>query len=141
MKSIIMLICCLFLTGCNGGPSICDTRGDQESYLCEIAESMGARLEDTGNILMVANLVAIDSGKYTREDAQQVFMTLHGMLEKSPSYGFIRAEILKRFNKYPGLFIVAGVYMDQMDKPQIISNFDRNLLLSWTEKQIALLGN
>lgn len=144
MKKVlfIMVVLGFCLSGCfTTNTSVCDDLKGQKSYLCETAEISGIQLEDIGNLLMIANIAAIESRAYSKEDAKEVFQTLHEMISRSPSYSYIRKEMLKRFNKYPGLFIIANSYMMKMDRPQMITNADKALLLAWLEEQIIILGN
>lgn len=141
LKSVIFAAALSFLVGCTGGPSVCDKREEAESYLCETAEKAGIRLEDAGNILMIANAVAIGEGAYSRGDALKVLVDIRSLINSSPSYSFITKAVRDKVDRYPGLFIVAEVYLSSMNQPQIISNFDRDILDSWLGRQIAILGD
>ncbi len=137
---LLMLLLVFMLGACAAGPSVCDTRENQRSYLCEAADSLDVRLEDAGNILMVASAVAIEEGSYTKEQAVKVMEDLLTLVERSPSYMYLTKMVWSKVDDYPGLFMVAEVYLSAMDRSQIISNYDRDILTAWLEKQIAILG-
>jgi len=133
MKKSIILVLCLTLAACvtiSKKPSICTTT-DQPSYLCEVAEKHDMKLEDIGIILVIANAVAIGEGTYSVDDAIKVLDNLIEAVENPISYIFVKSEIKKYTMKYPGLFVVAEVYLDEFSNPQIMTKFDRAVLLSW----------
>lgn len=141
MKKLILLFSMLFLlTGCITGPSVCDNRGDAKSYLCAMADTSGVRLESVGNILIVANSVAIGQGAYSKEEAVVVLKSILIVVERGPSYSHIRKTVIKETDKYPGLFIIADSYISNMNQPQVISKFDKDILTAWINRQITSLG-
>ena len=142
MKKIVlmMLMLCFALTGCLSGPSVCDTRGDQKSYLCDVADSTGVRLESAGNILMIANIGAISAKVYSKDDAVKVFKAIQRTVDGSPSYLHLQREVMRETSKYPGLFIIADSYIMSMNKPQMITTFDKKVLSVWIDRQIEILG-
>ncbi len=139
--ALLLMLLLVFMVGaCATGPSVCDNRGGERSYLCEAADSLDVRLEDAGNILMVANAVAIQEGSYTREQAVKVMKDLLSLVERSPSYMYLAKIVWSKVDDYPGLFIVAESYLSAMTRPQIISNYDRDILTVWLQRQIVILG-
>jgi len=133
MKKLILVAYCLILVACvtiSKKPSVCITV-DQPSYLCEVAEKHDIKLEDIGVILVIANAVAIGEGAYDVDDAINVLDNLIEAVQNPVSYLFIKSEIKKHTMKYPGLFIVAEVYLDEFSNPQIMTRFDQDILLSW----------
>ena len=137
---LLMLLLVFMFTACATGPSVCDTRENQKSYLCEAADKLGVRLEDAGNILMIANIIAIEEGSYTTDQALVVMKDLLALVEGSPSYMYLTRKVWEKVDKHPGLFIVAESYLSAMTRPQIISKYDRDILTAWLKKQIAILG-
>jgi len=140
----ITLFALLAMVGCAGMqtlPSICDTIEPSESVLCSIAERSGVRLEDMGTVLILANMVAIKEGLYTKADAIDVLSELHALLDKGAlSYVMYRKEIYKYIADYPGLISVAEEYLSQFaGYYQFIYTKDRDILRGWIDKRIAEL--
>ena len=129
------------LTGCGQtkAPSVCDSIPAGSSHLCIIAAKTGMRLEDIGNTLIVANAVAIGSGAYSQEQARQVLLGLRATLNGPVSYLAMQSEVRQALTKYPGLFIVATVVLDQMGVDQVIGPVDSGILKTWLDRQIDTL--
>lgn len=140
MKYVLpLLLACLLFTGCAAtGPSVCDGL-TEKSYLCEAADKSGAKLEDIGNVLIVANAVAIGQGVYTKEQALKVMVDIRSRLDFPVSYLFIRSMVTDATSRYPGLFEVAAIYLAQFNSPRIMYGKDREILTSWLDQQIKLL--
>lgn len=130
------------LAGCSlaTAPSVCDSITAGDSHLCAIAGKTGVRLEDIGNTLIVANAVAIGSGAYTQDQARLVLQGLRASLDSPLSYLAMQDELRQVLSKYPGLFIVATIYLDQFGVDQVISPVDTGILKSWLDRQIATLA-
>jgi len=139
MKRLFLLVIgiCFLLSACALNlPSKCE-QITEPSMLCQMAEEHQVRLEDIGNILIVANAVAIGEGLYTREQAIEVMMDLKYILENPVSYLFFKGEVEKTLIKYPGLFEVAQIYMTELTSPQIMYSTDREMLSNWLGDRIA----
>jgi hypothetical protein len=142
MKQVLLLFLIVSLSGCSMlGPrtSICDDL-QEPSRLCQVANKAGVRLEDIGNILIVTNAVAIGEGAYEAEDACRVLEDIRTALDVSITYLFVRNMVMDATSKYPGLFIVAGSYLDLFDLKEIITDKDKQILKGWLDKQIVILG-
>lgn len=141
-KTFIAVIgICLLLSACiTTMPSKCDTL-TEPSLLCQIAQDKGVRLEDVGNILIVANAVAIGEGLYSRKDAARVLKELEVILEDPISYIVFHKAITSRLNKYPGLFEVAMIYLDAMistsARGQFMYKADQAMLQAWIHDRIT----
>lgn len=143
MKKILlfmMLVLTVGLaTGCIKLPSVCDGVSPDDSRLCKIANDTGVRIEAVGNILIVANMAAIESGAYPKDAAKLVFLSSLELLDSESTYLTMSKLIQEKVKKYPGLFIVADSYLSAMDIPDLITDFDRKLLQNWLMNQIRLL--
>lgn len=146
MKKLLVaafLAIALVFTGCAGLgldnlPSKCDVLTER-SVLCELADKAGVRLEDVGNVLIVANTVAIGEGLYTKAQAQEVFKGIVRLLGGPDpdtrafiTYAELRDGIMKLVNKYPGLFLIAESYLDMfMQKQEFITEWDKKTLVNF----------
>ena len=144
MKKLLLLTIAIALlaTGCISlGPqtSICDDV-KTGSYLCQVADDNDTRIEDVGNLLIIANSVAIGQGAYTREEALVTLRHIRRQLDHPVSYLFIRDAVISATSSYPGLFEVATLYMMQFDRPQLMFVRDRMILTRWLDNYITMLG-
>lgn len=138
----IAVVLIMILSGCamlQGAPSVCDTL-EERSLLCETAAKAGIRLEDLGNGLIIANMIAIAENLYTRDQAAEVLTHLRDLLHNPISYLLFANEVQKIGRQYPGLLAVAEIYMDQLLVSIPIHNVDRALLVGWLDKQIEGLS-
>lgn len=135
---IIFIILAILFASCSTfkhKPSVCD--GNLEpSLLCAIAVEHEAQLEEIGAILIVANAVAIGEGLYTRTDALKVLRKIQVIIDQPISYVYLLSVLNEAVDRYPGLFEVADLYLEQLDDPRIMSNFDRRILQIWIAKRI-----
>lgn len=140
-KLLIQWLFLFFLVGCGhlaNLPSVCDHL--EQSRLCVISQKYDVRLEDVGNILIVANAVAIGQGLYTVDDAIKVMKELRSVLNDPISYALFKAKVDESIRAYPGLIEVASIYFAELGG--ITDNMyldDRNLLKGWLDKQILIL--
>lgn len=119
-------------------PSKCDNL--ENSLLCDISEKYEVRLEDIGNILIVANDIAIGEDLYSKDDAIRVMNELRAVLDNPVSYAFFRANIYEKINAYPGLLDIASVYFNELENvTQIMYSEDQDLLKGWLDRQISIL--
>lgn len=140
LKNIfVVLTISILLTSCifsqKKQKSICNIIVEP-SYLCELAETNNITLEDVGAVIIVSNSIAIAEGAYSVQDSIKVFKNLRNILENPVSYLFFRSQINKSLIKYPGLFIVADSYLDELKSPKIMYSLDRAMLRSWIDKKV-----
>ncbi len=138
---VLFFIIMMMITGCGTLPTttdVCSTT-TEPSFLCEMASKNDVKLEQIGMTLVLVNAVAIGEGAYSREDAVKVLKSIRDNIEYPVSYMFFRDEIKWRLEKYPGLFIAAEIYLNQMDSTKIMYPFDRAILQSWLDTQIRSL--
>lgn len=143
-KTIIIGFLLFLLAGCAGlqRASVCDTIVGP-SELCQIAakQGNGVRLDDVGDLLIVANVAAIEAGFYTREKAIQVLEELRDILENPVSYAWFKGQVYLRVDQYPGLLEVATVYFSELGSlSRIMYASDQRILRDYLEKQIKVLG-
>ena len=118
--------------------SVCDDI-TQPSYLCDMSKAMGVRLEEVGNTFIIANSLAIASGKYTKEDAAREINRLVLILDDPISYMEFRFNVEEVLHEFPGLLEVARAYLDTFVQPDFIFKTDRNIMTSWLRRQLANL--
>lgn len=136
---LIFLATCLILTSCANLPSVCDTM-TQKSYLCDISQKHGVRLEDVGNGLIVVNAIAIQQGLYTKEQAIKVLSEIDALLKYPISYAAFKAGVYEKVDAFPGLIEVASIYFSELGLlSQDILQADRKLLVDWIAKQLSFL--
>lgn len=153
MKRVMAFVCAALLAfttlfaGCatyQTFPSVCDTITER-SVLCETADKIGVRLEEVGNVLIVANTVAITEGLYTAEQANAVFRKIIELLGGEATRSFITYEQFKLkireiLDKYPSLMIVADSYLDMfMSSQTIITEVDKQILIEWLDGRIQVV--
>jgi len=144
MKKILVIMLAmamLFNVGaCGKAPSVCDGIAPDQSRLCNIANKSGARLEDIGNMLIVANLVAIEGHVYTKVEAIVVIKVILAAVDEGSTYNILLLLIKDKIQDNPGLLIVGEMFMANLAIPDVISPYDQRLLSSWLNKQLVLLG-
>lgn len=137
-KVIILFILALILTGCYE-KSVCDSRGNQVSVLCEIEDTTGIKLKATGDAIMVLNAGTILSGQYTPEEAAKVLRTIRHIVDGSPSYLQIQSSILRELKSYPELFTVGAIFISRMKDQRMLTDFDRAILINWLDARIVAM--
>lgn len=147
MKKILLtLIAICFLGACSHlpfplGPSICDTVPQGDSVLCDITTKNDLHLEAIGDILMVANLRAIKGGTYTADEAKEVFEKFRLAINTELSTAMLKDQVMRYVADYPELLLVSG-YLNYLDSVsvQLLKPKDVELLNSWIDKQISMMG-
>ncbi|MCK5602634.1 hypothetical protein KAR91_12210 [Candidatus Pacearchaeota archaeon] len=148
MKKLLALVFTLvLLTSCATAnlPSVCDNIEEGQSYLCQVAEKRDVRLEDIGNVLIVANAVSIGEGWYSGQNAIDVMREIRSALDSPVSYLYFKAKVEVTTKKYPGLLEVAEIYLGEFTSSKIMYTRDRQILIDWFDNRIerleAIYGN
>lgn len=130
----LIMALCLFV-GCAGLPSVCDdiTEG---SILCKISKEQGVRLEDVGNVLIIANAIAIGEGAYSIEQAIDVMKKIRALLDDPISYIGFKNGLKSTMTKYPGLIEIGSIYIDQFTGTRLMSNTDSEMLITFLDNRI-----
>ena len=141
MKKLLLLACLIpFLFACGGIPTVCD-KITEPSIFCDLSKKANVRFEDVGNGLIIANAVAIGEGIYTKEQALKVMKELKLFMADPVTYAAFKAEVYLKMDKYPGLLLVAELYLGQFSGlNQPIYAADRTLIIGWLDQQIKILG-
>ena len=133
------------ITGCTvlqNRPSVCDEVVGR-SILCETADKLSIKIEDAGNVILVANTIAIAEGLYTKEQFDEIVNALLDLLDYEGDRAFITYDKLKGFiiqmvEKYPGLFMVARNYLDMfLSNDNVITPADRGIITGWLAGQLT----
>jgi hypothetical protein len=136
MKKILVMFAILAVCtfGCAiDGPSVCDDIEQGESVLCDAMKDSKYRIEDVGNALIVANIIAIGEGVYTREDAVELCEDVITLLENPLEFVSIR----KLNEKYPGLLDIVQIYVgSSFDIDMGLYPTDRKILIKWFKARI-----
>jgi len=141
MKKIIIGFLIFLLAGCTVSMnSVCNSLQPGDSDLCALADSMGVKLEDIGNGLVLANLIAIDKGEYTLEQAVDVLLVLHSLIEAGISYNGLRSNLIELDSAFPGLLDIGFIYINRLNSTKIMKRADREILLSFIQGQIDNLS-
>lgn len=137
MKKIIFIVCILVcvLYSCNSnGPSICDTI--ENSYLCEMANKTGIKLESVGNGLIVMNNIAISSGYITSVKYNDILIKIRQSLDEPITYVLFKDKIIKYADKYPKTLSIGKKYVQLFELNKNISESDKMLIKYWIDRQI-----
>jgi len=141
---LFLLFLGILLAGiaCRGIPlkSVCDTIVDP-SVLCDMSANLGMRLEEVGNVLIIANAVAIGQGLYTKGEALDVMVELLKILDNPVSYVYFWLQLDQAITDYPGLIEVQESYFEEFrQNSRIMYNTDREILVGFLANQIGILS-
>lgn len=139
MKRVVLLIlaACL-LTGCAGIqlPSACDTV-QGPSVLCRIAADQGVNLSVVADGLGLTNIVAIEKGLYSRQEALKVLAGLRAFMESPVTYVAFRAELSGVIEAYPYLLQTADRYLARLVSARVMYPDDQRMIMGWLDRLIA----
>lgn len=137
-----VLIISMLLTGCGTMgemyPNRCDTI-ESPSRLCTIAENRGMNLSMIADGLGLANLVAIEKGLYTKDQARSALVKLRLIFESPVSYAGFRLHLTKITEGYPLLFNTVQAYLDLLVDTRIMYKADQDLIKGWIDRLILSL--
>lgn len=147
---LILLIVCMFaMFGCastgSGGlddiklPDACDTI-EGPSKLCELAAEQNVNLSVVADGLGLLNIIAIEKGLYTKDQALGALIDLRGFVEMPVSYAAFRTEITDTISAYPYLLQTADRYVNALVSNQIMYSEDQRLIAGWLERLIIDLA-
>jgi len=146
MKKLVVFLCLILAVGAVGFgcasrlPSVCDDVTGP-CLLCQTADKYNVRLEDIGNGLILVNMVAVNQGLYSVDDAKGVMESLLSALDGSSlTYALFKDKIIEYTKDYPGLLSVTSAYMDEFALSQYIYEADREILREWLKGWIQSLG-
>jgi hypothetical protein len=130
-------------------PSVCDTVPEGEhSVICDLAEKSGTTPEMIAGVLKLANVGGLSGKLYTAQEASVfldgIILTLETLEEGITYTDAVKYILLKMEGLTPevqALFIVLDDFTGyQFETPQLLSDFDINLLLTHLKEQKALLA-
>lgn len=148
MKKLIILIMCIFITGCvtfkqpENRSNYCNFSSiENPSLFCKIAEKHGVDIEKIGKMLKLANIVLIKQNKYTAKESLKVLYDIKMKLEKEITYSDFKDDIRELVIKYPEIFILLSEFEIDLDLNMNISmyQFDRIMITNYLSQMIAEL--
>ena len=147
MKVLLFILAtalALITFGCSSGlevalPDACD-EVEGPSMLCEIAAEKGVNLSVVADGLGLANVIAIEKGRYTKEQALKVLAGLRSFMESPVSYAAFKAELTGVIEAYPYLLQTVDKYLSQLVSTQIMYTADQDLIKGWLDRLITGLG-
>jgi len=128
------------IQGCSSNlPTVCTEIPAGDSRLCDLAGETNMTLEDIGDGLIVANVAAVQSGAYSREDAIALMSLLKEIVERPVTYTAFEILTRELSDNNPELFVLSSFFLSQFDSPDTITKTDRELISRWLDKQITIL--
>lgn len=135
-KISLLLILLLVFVGCAHmeKSSVCDT--EQESLICEKIPQP----EHSDILLQLANVRMLKNEVYIAEDALDFLEMCKSFLtEEEVSYGGLAQWLATKMDDYSLEVLVLSGYVDTFKSPQMITDYDRSLLLKHIERQKNLI--
>lgn len=146
MKKFFILAILFLFIGCAAQdgtmpvmPSACDTI-QGPSMLCAMAAEQGVNLSMVADGLGLANIIAIERGMYSKEDALKVLTGLRQFMDGPVSYAAFRAELDGVVTAYPYLLNTLEQYTSRLIDTRIMYTEDANLIRGWLDRLIKGLG-
>ena len=137
----IIIVAAMLTTGCAylgmaPPPSVCDT-APEDSVICRVCGEMDITPEATDLILQTAALRALD------EHDTAVVVKFYKDVEKFIAGSVTYLALINYVQDYveltgPELMLIS-LYLPKFESPQLITEFDRGLLLTHIEGMIAQL--
>jgi len=144
MKNIILFgIIILLGFGCSHigtpPPSVCDQPGAELSLICSTCADIGVQVEDIDLLLQVAALRTLDDNG--REAALNFYNSVKLFLMTTGTYRDLIRFAQTDLDITGVETLILSRYLLMFDKPEIISAFDRDLILIHIERTRELLGD
>lgn len=138
MKKILIVLLLVLTVGCatkNTNKNVCGIDAPV-SYLCDIANKYNVNIESVGKMIRISNAAAIATNKYSAKEALEVLKDIREKLETPIEYSFVHSAIKQIYKKHPELFIIMNEYIMELDIPEPMFQYDRDMLISWIDKLI-----
>lgn len=120
-------------------PNRCDTV-QGPSKLCEIASEKGINLSVLADGLGLLNIIAIDRGLYTKEQALKVLIDIRTFVNGPISYVMLQAKLSKTVSEYPYLLTATQKYLNLLSYNHPMFSEDQKLVKGWLDRLITGLG-
>ncbi len=133
MKYLSIIIISVILAGCAAlgiapPPSVCDQPGSEKSLICSVCEDMGTTPEAADLILQAAALRSLDD--HDKGAVLRFYGEVESFLSVSVSYTALINYVQNYVDMTGPELMIVSLYFPRLQSTQIISQFDRNLLLS-----------
>jgi hypothetical protein len=123
------------MPGCNDFPE-CNNGYTPNCQLVNVANSLGACLEDIGDSLIVANAFAIGFKKYTVEQALEACNEIVEALDTNLTDLVFRDLVNSKLSGYPGLVEVSGVYIAKFNTGQLMDRESKAIIQGWLRSEV-----
>ncbi|MCG8643357.1 MAG: hypothetical protein MI862_26760 [Desulfobacterales bacterium] len=147
--TVLLLICLLALWGCESNssgvfgaiklPDACDMV-EGPSKLCDLAAENNVNLSMVADGLGLANIIAIEKGLYTEEQAVSVLVGLKAFMENPVTYAAFKTELTDTIAAYPYMLQTVDRYVNALVSTQIMFPEDQRLIMGWLDRLIAGLS-
>lgn len=134
--TMVLLIALVFtFMGCSyiQTSKVCET--EQKSLICEKIPHP----EQAGILLQIANITALKKDAYSAEQAFKFLDDVESFLKEADTYGNACRWIANEMDKYDLEVLILSGYIDILNIPETITEYDRELLLKHIERQRALI--
>lgn len=156
IKSIIVLFVVLFMATCVGclstsTSSVCDSVPvGQSSIICDAAKEIGISPESLSQVLILANMAALEADVYIANEAYIFIENAEKALRASQTdvtYGQVISYLLREYSGLSpaaqGVFAVIdplqGLVNMEEYAPKLLSEYDVSLLLRHLSKQKSVI--
>lgn len=142
-KNLFVVFSVIFLlSACATGllspmPSVCEKPEAAGSQVCAIANETGMAVEDIDLILQVAALKGVD--QFGKEVAIDFFDKVEKFLITTSSYTELINFIKEQVELTGPEVLVISRFLMRLQSPNVISDFDRGLILEHIKRQKLLL--
>ena len=139
MFMIVLLFLLAGFVGCLPGGSVCDDKTAGPSLMCQAVEGKDYRLEDVSFGVRIASTLAMAEGVYTPEQLVKVLKDVRALLENPITYATFKFGIQEKSKTVPGLVELTSEFVDMFSSQQTMYARDRELIINYIDKRIAVL--
>jgi len=136
LVSITMSGCSLI--GIEPPPSVCD-EAPSDSVICRVCSEMGTTPEAADLILQAAALRALD--EHDKSKVLTFYDDIEYFIGMSINYTELIDYVQDRVNLTGPEILLISLYLPKFESPQMISQFDKYLLLAHIDHMRAILAN
>ena len=119
-------------------PSVCDT-APEDSYICAKAGELGVQVEDIDLLLQTAAFYVLKDKD--KEKVLKFYIAIEKILNGDITYQLLMKIVLEKVDAAGPEVMLAARYIRMLDVNNLISDFDKNLILIHIEHQKDLLNS
>ena len=139
------VVLAVFFSGCatfqNAGPSVCLDPAAQGSWICGVSAEYNLTPEQLDLMLLDANTLALVAGVYDKAHARKVIKEILNTVETvALSYTGLINYILSESERAQLAAQLVSRHLMLFKSAQIISEYDRGLIILHLQRQLALLS-